>query len=539
MEHSDFFDFAFRHFNFVHDGTYSEVVNRSAPIETVPEWFKGVNVNFAENLLYSGTHDGPRGKRSTRGKEDDKIAITEITEKYEAPKHISWGALRSEIVQMAEAMRSVGMRQGDRVAVVSGNSINSMKVFLGITALGGIFSSSSTDMGVAGILDRLVQLRPKFIFCDDAAVYNGKTIDLREKIKSITEGLSGIQEFEGVVVMPRFIAEPYDLRDVPRSTPLSKFLGHRVSLAETARFRFIRVAFQDPFIIVYSSGTTGSPKCIAHSVGGVLLNTAIHNQLHIDQGPSDTVLQFTTTGWIMYLLTAVHLLHGARLVLYDGSPFYPNTMSYLKLISREKVTMLGTSPKWLGEVKKQGIIPRDLVDMSSIRTLSSTGMMLPDSLFRWIYQRGFPPSVHLENVSGGTDIAGAFACGNTISPVYVGGMQGPQLGMAVAVFEEEEGLGLDGKHAQSGIPGELVITKAFPNMPASFWGPNAMEKYFKSYFEKFKHVWTQGDNVLMIPGTRRLQFVGRSDGVLNPAGIRFGSSDIYTIIEQKFTRVSE
>jgi acetoacetyl-CoA synthetase len=241
----------------------------------------------------------------------------------------------------------------------------------------------------------------------------------------------------------------------------------------------------------------------------------------------------------MYLLTTVHLIHGARLILYDGSPFYPTTKSYLNLISQEKVTMLGTSPKWIGEVKKQGLVPRDLVDLSSIRVLASTGMVLPDELFRWIYQKGFPPSVHLENVSGGTDIAGAFACGNSITPVYVGGMQGPQLGVAVAVFEEEDGTGLDGRLAQPGTAGELVITTPFPNMPTSFWGPGAAEKYFKSYFEKFKHVWTQGDNVLMVPGTRRLHFVGRSDGVLNPAGIRFGSSEIYTIIEHKFPKVVE
>lgn len=537
--HSDFFDFAFRHFNFVHDGTYSQAVNGSASIETVPVWFKGININFAENLIYSGAQDGSQGKRSTKGKEDDKIAITEATEMSSEPEHISWGAVRSEVMQMAEALRRHGVRQGDRVAVVSGNSFNTLKVFLGITALGGIFSSSSTDMGIGGILDRLVQLKPKFIFYDDAAVYGGKTIDLRGKIKGVVEGLSGVREFQGVVVMPRFTTRAFDLNGIPRSTPLAKFLGRNLSLAEISKFEFTRVPFEDPFIIVYSSGTTGSPKCIAHSVGGVLLASAVHNNLHIDQGPTDTVLQFTTTGWIMYLMTTVHLLHGARVVLYDGSPFFPTTVSYLHLISREKVSMLGTSPKWIGEIQKQGIVPRDVVDLSSLRVLASTGMVLPDALFRWIYEKGFPPSVHLENVSGGTDIAGAFACGNPITPVHVGGMQGPQLGIAVSVFEEEEGTGLSGHIAQSGSPGELVITKPFPNMPTSFWGADAKEKYFQSYFEKFNHVWTQGDNVVMIPGTRRINFVGRSDAVLNPAGIRFGSSELYNIIAQQFPQISE
>ena len=523
----------------MYDGKYSQVVDESAPIDTVPEWFKGININFAENLLYSGRGNASRSDRSTAGKEDDKIAITEITEADTEATHFTWGYVRAEVMQMASAMRAQGVQKGDCVAVFSGNSFNTLRVFLGVTALGGIFSSSSTDMGVKGVLDRLLQLKPKFFFCDDAAVYNGQTIDLREKINGIVKGLATVGEFRGAVVMPRFQTKSFDISELPKSQKLEEFLRRASTLKAPANFKFTRIAFKDPFIVVFSSGTTGMPKCIVHSVGGVLLSSAIHNKLHIDQNSTDTVLQYTTTGWIMYLLAIVHMIHGARLVLYDGSPFYPELTSYLRLVDREKVTMLGTSPRWLGEMQKRGIVPQDVVDLSSLRVLASTGMVLSEPLFKWIYENGFPATVHLENISGGTDIAGAFACGNPLTPVYVGGMQGPPLGVALSVYEDEEGTGLQGRPAKPGEPGELVVTKPFPNMPVSFWGVDGKEKYFKSYFGKFNHVWTQGDHIDMLPETRRINFHGRSDGVLNPAGIRFGSSEIYSIIDEQFPQIAE
>lgn len=535
---SAFWSKAFRYMNLVHDGGYTQVVDESAPIDSVPEWFHGVFLNFAENLLYSGPSRATDGNRSTTGKEDSKTAISEVTEDGSATVHVSWARLRTEVVQIANAMKANNVRRGDRVAVVSGNTYNTLKVFLGVAALGGIFSSSSPDMGTKAQLDRLVQIKPTLVFCDDAAQYNGKFIDLRKNIADVVNGLGSVQEFSRVVVMPRF-AKPAELTDIPKSIKLVEFLGEMPDAKAVAAFKFERVPFKAPFLIAYSSGTTGNPKCIVHSVGGVLLASAIHNTLQIDQKSTDTVLQFTTTGWIMYLLQVVHLIHGARIVLYDGSPFYPDMTSYLHLISREKVTMLGTSPKWLGEMRTRGICPRDVVDLSSLRVVASTGSVLPDPLFRWVYQKGFPPTVHLENVSGGTDIAGAFACGNPLDPVCVGGMQGAPLGMSVSVFEEREGEGLDGGSAPPGTPGEMVVTTAFPNMPTSFWGPDGRTKYFKSYFEKFNRVWTQGDNVITHPGTTRLNFIGRSDGVLNPAGIRFGATEIYSVLEQSFPVVAE
>ncbi|KAF8854797.1 acetoacetyl-CoA synthase [Acephala macrosclerotiorum] len=536
---SNFWVAAFRYINLVHEGKYTRVVDETAPIDSVPEWFQGIYLNFAENLLYSGPVGSDPADHSTIGKEDNKIAITEVTEADSNPVHITWRRVREEVMQMALAMKAHGVRKGDRVAVVTGNSFNTLKVFLGVTALGGIFSSSSPDMGVKGVLDRLVQLKPKLVFCDDAARYNGKTIDLRNKIKDLIPGLAEVQEFQSVVVIPRFSANALRISHIPRCQTLAAFLGEPPNPQAVAAFKFERVAFKDPFLIVYSSGTTGMPKCIAHSTGGVLLSSAVHNQLHVDQNSTDTVLQFTTTGWIMYLLHAVHMIHGARLILYDGSPFYPDMTAYIRLMSREKVTMLGTSPKWLGEMQKRGICPRDVADLSPLRVVSSTGSVLSEQLFRWVYEKGFPSTVHLENVSGGTDIAGAFACGNPLTPVSNGGMQGPPLGIALSVFEEDDRVGVKGNPTPAGTPGELVVTRAFPNMPTSFWGSDGKKKYFESYFAKFNHVWTQGDNVFILPGTLRINFIGRSDGVLNPAGIRYGSVELYSIIEQRFPQVAD
>ncbi|TVY44099.1 Acetoacetyl-CoA synthetase [Lachnellula subtilissima] len=536
---SAFWRHAFQNTNLVHDGVYSQVVDESVPMHSVPPWFSGIHLNFAENILYSGPDPILGGMRSTKGKEDEKIAIIEASEMQTDTLHVSWGQLRAEVMQIALAMKRQGISRGDRIAVVSGNSFNTLKVFLGIAALGGIFSSTSPDMGVTGILDRLVQLKPKLVFFDDMARYNGKTMDLRGKIKDVVAGLSATEEFQGGVIMPRFSTQSLDIKHIPRSQQLAAFLGASLSPNAVSDFKFERVAFKDPFLVVYSSGTSGMPKCIVHSVGGVLLSSAVHNNLHLDQTSKDIVLQFTTTGWIMYLLNVVHLIHGACLVLYDGSPFHPDLTSYLKLMSAYKVTLLGTSPKWLGEMQKHGIKPREVVDLSSLRVMISTGAVLPEPLFRWIYSHGFPSSIHVANTSGGTDIAGAFACGNPLTPVYPIGMQCAPLGIALAVYEDAEGTNLTGHSASAGTAGELVVTKAFPNMPCSFWGTDAKEKYFSSYFAKFQNVWTQGDNIAIFPGTQRVNFIGRSDGVLNPSGIRFGTSELYSIVEAHFPQVAD
>jgi acetoacetyl-CoA synthetase len=270
-------------------------------------------------------------KQTKKGKEDDKIAITEVREGCFQIRHVTWGELRRKVGRLSQAMRAVGVKKGDRVAVVASNSVDTVCVFFAVTALGGLFSSSSTDMGVKGVLDRLLQIKPRYVFMDDMAVYNGKTIDLREKLADIVKGMESISEFQGAVSMPRF-DQPVDVSKVPRTQLLSAFL----SQAKNEELVFERIAFRDPFLVVYSSGTTGQPKCIVHSVGSVIISSLKEGRLHYEQGPDSTVMQYTTTGWIMYLASIQTMMNGCRCVMYDGSPFLPNITRFVELVGEQK-----------------------------------------------------------------------------------------------------------------------------------------------------------------------------------------------------------
>ena len=378
---------------------------------------------------------------------------------------------------------------------------------------------------------------------DDFAVYNGKTIDLVPKMSSIMADLEDKPSLLGLIVIPRFSQRLVDLRQIPKASHLSTFISTSdisTSKQKSTEFDFERLDFNDPLMIVYSSGTTGRSKCIVHSVGGALIVAAKESILHGEVGPESVVLQYTTTGWIMYFLMVANLLSGAQIILYDGSPFVPSPLHFVKLLEQYKVTRLGTSPKWMRELQSRGIAPRDAIDLSALRTVSSTGMVLNDQQFEWFYDVAFPPRVRLANMSGGTDIAGCFGAENPLSPVYVGGTQGPSLGVPIAVYDsfDESGDCAKGRLVLVGRPGELVATGAFPNMPAFFWNdvpsPNKDSRYFNSYFEKYDNVWTQGDEVMIHPVTGGLIFLGRADCTLNPGGIRFGVADIYSVVEGLF-----
>lgn len=275
----------------IRSGNYSQPVSLDARMDSIPKWFYGTQLNFAENILFSADpHD--TSKRSTWEKPDHNIAITEVREGCREIRHLTWGDLRSRVGLLANAMRNQGLRKGDRVAVVASNSIDTLCVFLATTSLGGLFSSSSTDMGTKGILDRLHQIRPKWVFVDDVAVYNGKTVDLRSKMKDIVGGIKGMREFEGLVAQPRF-ADPKSLDGVPFTVSLADFVSKANGLKELV---FERVDFRDPFLIVYSSGTTGVPKCIVHSVGGVLTSAMKEGKIQRDTDTRTVALQYTTVG---------------------------------------------------------------------------------------------------------------------------------------------------------------------------------------------------------------------------------------------------
>jgi acetoacetyl-CoA synthetase len=285
---NDFWNLLWDEVDLIYEGSYSQPVDLLARMDSIPNWFKGVRLNYAENMLYA--RGATAGQRGTEGKEDGKIAITEVREGATEIKDYTWAELRRRVGLLANAMSAQGVKKGDRVAVVASNSMDTLCVFMAVTAIGGLFSSSSTDMGTKGIMDRLLQISPVWVFIDDWAVYNGKTIDLRPKITDIVNALKGVGEFKGVVTLPRF-GQPADLAWVPRSITLSKFLEAAKGDAE---LRFKRIEYRDPFLVVYSSGTTGVPKCIVHSVGGVLTSAMKEGKIHRDLGPTTVGLQYTT-----------------------------------------------------------------------------------------------------------------------------------------------------------------------------------------------------------------------------------------------------
>lgn len=335
----------------------------------------------------------------------------------------------------------------------------------------------------------------------------------------------------GIISQPRFPEEPADISEVPTCQTWATF----ESKANSSDLVFEQLDFWDPMIIVYSSGTTGQPKCIVHSVGGVVLSGHKESTLHRQVDHTSAQLQFTTTGWMMYMSSIQLLLMGARSVMYDGSPFAVDPKNFVKLVGEQKVTHLGISPRYLQTLQIQNIAPKHVTDLSHLQVVTSTGMVLSDALFEWVYDTGFPPAVQLCNISGGTDIAAAFGTGNPLLPVYVGGCQCLALGMAVSVYDStiEGGKGMPVQG--DGIPGELVCTEAFPTMPALFWGKDGKKRYFSSYFERFEGVWTHGDFIMIHPTTKQVMMMGRADGVLNPSGVRFGSADIYSVIETYFS----
>ncbi|RFU79248.1 acetoacetyl- synthase [Trichoderma arundinaceum] len=532
---SDFYRHLWEFRPLIHEGTYTRVVDENIPITKLPRWFEGVRINWAENLLYNRDTSSPSTEsRCTLHKEDDKIAFTEVREGNTEVRHVTWKQVRQEVAALAAALKERGLKKGDRVVMVAGHSLKTLVVFMATTWLGGIFSSSSTDMGVGGLLQRAVQVNPKFVFFDDGALYNGKIIDLRDNIRGMMEGLSECDQLQSIVIVQRF-AKPFDTAAISKTERYEQFVQAGANKPPPAP---VRVEFHDPFLIVYSSGTTGTPKALVHAVGPCYLSSIKEIHVHRDIGPSDVGLQFTTTGWIMYQSSLSHMAYGARCVAYDGSPLIPDPKVLLRVAAEQKATVLGISPRWMGELMKMGIAPRDEFDLSSLKSVTTTGMVCPDQIFEWFYDKAFPAKVQLANITGGTDIAGCFAQENPLDPLYVGGCQNGSLGIPIATYDHDLPEGSTGTPLPPGSAGDLVATAAFPNMPVFLWndgpGPAPGPKYRAAYFERFAGAWAQGDFCAINPHTGAILMLGRSDGVLNPSGVRFGSADIYAVLERCF-----
>lgn len=531
---SDFWAQIFEFVPILYTGSYTRVVDESKPIDSIPRWFEGVHLSWVENLLWTRSPTDPTTHHGKVGKEDNKIALTEVREGVSETRQVTWRMLRHMIELYAAALHAGGVRKGDRVTVVAANSVETLVVFAATNWLGAMFSSSSTDMGVQGILQRTLQIKPKYIFMDDAALYNGKRVDLRQKMTDIVAGMDS-DGFRGMISIRRF-RDALDVSSIPKTETLVHFLAKaRPGIPPP----IVRLAFHEPYLICYSSGTTGIPKCIVHSTGAAIVTFVKEGILHEGFSPESATLQYTTTGWIMYLSNVAPLMAGARVVLYDGSPFQPDLQTFVKLVGDQKVTKLGISPRWMHEIAKAGIRPREITDLSNLKTVTSTGMVLSNQLFEWFYDKGFPAHTQLANISGGTDIAGCFGQSNPLTPVYLGGTQGPSLGVPVAVYDSLLSDG-PGKPVPDGTPGELVATGAFPNVPVCLWGDRTPtgapgSKFHSAYFARFDHVWAHGDFVVFHPVTKNLTFLGRADGVLNPSGVRFGSAEIYSVLERHFT----
>ncbi|OQV09045.1 hypothetical protein CLAIMM_13227 [Cladophialophora immunda] len=473
-----------------------------------PAWFPEARLNFAQNILESAY---------VAGDQSNAPILTGVREGGDEIEHVTLSQLRNRVGRLANGLSRAGVRKLDRVVCIGSNSIFTFALFLAAASIGAIFSCCSPEMGEKGILDRFLQVRPKILFADDWVLYNGKRIPCLDKARRVATSLRAQGGLEAVVVVPRF-GDKYPDRPHRDFQSVEAFTA-----GVSEQLVFAQLGFSHPLIIVYSSGTTGQPKCLVHTLGGVLLKQKVEQILCIDMNTSSIYFQYTTTNWIMYLYSVSGLLSGARSVLYDGSPMKPSLVGFLRILSSQGVTHFGTSAHYLSLVEQAGLKKEGLPNMDALKVITSTGSVLTEQQYYYVYKTFGP--VQLSSIAGGTDIAGAFVGGAPNIPVYAGWCQARTLGMKVQIYSDE------GEAIEStGEPGELVCTAPFPSQPAFFWGDESGERYRSAYFERFPGVWHQGDYIRMDPATQGVQFLGRSDGVLNPSGVRFGSAEIYNCI---------
>ena len=473
--------------------------DRMAPPDAAagPRWFRGARLNFAENLLRF---------------DDDRPALVSWTEQGRQ-RELSYRQLNVEVARWAAALVASGVGPGDRVAGFLPNIPEAVIAMLATASLGAVWSSCSPDFGERAVLDRFGQIRPRVLIAVDGYRYAGKDIDLMDRVRAVAAALT---ETAVVVVVPYLRQTP--TLAAPRLARLADWLSAGVVAPPP-----LRLPFDHPLYIVYSSGTTGLPKCIVHGAGGTLLQHLKELLLHTDLTREDRICYFTTCGWMMWNWLVSSLAVGATVVLYDGAPMAPHPDILWRLVADEAVTVFGTSAKYLALCEKEALSPGTSHDLTALRCLLSTGSPLAVNSYDYVY-RDIKRDLHLASISGGTDILSCFALGNPTAPVWRGELQSRGLGMAVDVFAA------DGTSAV-GIPGELVCTRPFPSMPVAFWDDLEGTKYRAAYFAHFPNVWCHGDWAERT-GHDGLIIYGRSDATLNPGGVRIGTAEIYRQVEQ-------
>jgi acetoacetyl-CoA synthetase len=493
----EFWAFAWEFFDIIHTQPYTQVVDDVSKMPGA-KWFTGVRLNFAENLLR---------------RRDDKTALIFKGESQPIRK-LTYAELYSEVAKTAAALRTAGVEKGDRVAGFVPNMPESIIAMLATTSIGAIWSSSSPDFGVKGVLDRFSQIEPKVLFAANGYFYNGKFHDSLEKLKGILHDLPSVEK---VVVIPYSDEDP-DICIISNSILFSDFIDN-----DDEEIEFEQLPFDHPLYIMYSSGTTGLPKSIVHGAGGTLLQHLKELQLHCDLCEQDTIFYFTTCGWMMWNWLVSSLVTGASLVLYDGAPFFPDANAMWKMAEELGITVFGTSAKFIAGSEAAGNKPISTNDLSNVRLILSTGSPLMEENFDYIY-RDVKKDVQLASISGGTDIVSCFAGGSPMLPVYRGELQCSGLAMDVDAFDHK------GKSSRN-AKGELVCKKAFPSMPIYFWNDPDGQKYHNAYFDKFENIWYHGDYI-EINDHGGIKIFGRSDATLNPGGVRIGTAEIYRVVEQ-------
>ncbi len=463
-------------------------------------FFPDARLNYAENLL--------------RRNDDGEAIVFRGENKVE--RRMTWRQLNEAVARMHRALAAAGVVAGDRVCAVVPNMGETIVAFLATASLGAIWSSCSPDFGERGILDRFGQIEPKVLITCDGYYYAGKTIAMADKIGNVLKDLKTVER----AIVIEYVGAAGDMAASLRGgITFDEFSKGQSAEAIT----FAQLPFDHPLYILYSSGTTGIPKCIVHRAGGILLKHLCEHVLNTDTKDSDRLFYFSTCGWMMWNWLVSGLAAGATLLLYDGSPFHPSERVLFDYAEKEKMTIFGTSAKYIDAVKKTGRNPKDSFDLASLRTMLSTGSPLAPESFDFVYQ-GIKSDIHLASISGGTDICGCFVGGNPLDPVRRGEIQGPMLGMAVDVYDDQA-------RPVRGEKGELVCVKPFPSMPVMFWNDADGAKYHNAYFARFANIWCHGD-FAEITAQGGMVIHGRSDATLNPGGVRIGTAEIYAQVEQ-------